>query len=151
MRVVTWSKQRGDTLVEVMFSISILAVVISSTYAIANKSIQTSRLNYERNQALKYAESQIELYKTISTNLTKSEFATFQAQLGGTGANCLSTSLQIVSGPACMRDQRFTIQVAYVNSGRVETSYLDSKVIWDNTDPDGGKNVELIYRAHSEK
>lgn len=153
MRFIKKDKnQTGDTIVEVLFAITVLAVVLSSTYAIANKSITTSRLNYERNQAVKYAEGQIELIKTFSATKPKTEFLTWRST-GMDGSRCINTSdpnLGLISGSACSREGKFTITVSYVNTGLEQTSYFTSKVVWDTADPNGAKKVELLYRVHDE-
>jgi len=146
--------QRGDTIVEVLFAITILSVVLSSTYTVANKAVTTNRLNYERTQAVKYAEGQIELIKVYSSSKTKAEFQVWRTDMGTTGTKCIDASdlvgLSLTTGTACAREGKYTLTVSYSNSTE-ETSYFTSRVVWDTTDPDGGKNVELLYRVYNEK
>lgn len=57
---------RGDTIVEVLISMAILGLVLASAFAIANRSYAIGLSAQERTEALKIAESQIELLRLIS-------------------------------------------------------------------------------------
>ena len=59
------SAERGDTLVEVMIAIVIVASVIGGAYVVSNKSLQSTRGSQERQNALKVGESQIEQLKSL--------------------------------------------------------------------------------------
>lgn len=52
--------ERGDTIVEVMVSMSILALVLGTAYASSSRSLQTGTAAAQRNEALSYAQSQLE-------------------------------------------------------------------------------------------
>jgi type II secretory pathway pseudopilin PulG len=54
---------RGDTIVEVMFSLAIVAFVLGLAYASAANSVKIGRDAQERAESTKLAESQIELIK----------------------------------------------------------------------------------------
>lgn len=56
---------RGDTIIEVMFAMTIIGVVLAAAYATASKNLQTSQLSKERIQATNIAESQLEQLKVI--------------------------------------------------------------------------------------
>lgn len=58
--------QRGDTIVEVMIALGVLTMVIVSGYSISTRSINGIRASQERSEALKIAESQIELLRAAS-------------------------------------------------------------------------------------
>ena len=59
------NRERGDTLVEVMVAIVIVATVIGGAYVVSNRSLQSTRGAQERGNALKLAEAQIEQLKSI--------------------------------------------------------------------------------------
>jgi prepilin-type N-terminal cleavage/methylation domain-containing protein len=59
--------QRGDTIVEVMIAMAVLGLVLASAFAISNRSYATGINAQERNEALKVAESQVELLRIAST------------------------------------------------------------------------------------
>ena len=66
------ASERGDTLVEVLVAIVIVATVIGGAYVVSNHSLQSTRGAQERSSALKLGESQIEQLKAqISVDSTK--------------------------------------------------------------------------------
>lgn len=63
--------ERGDTLVEVLIAMSIVAVVLGGAYLSSNKSLNTTQVAKERDIALRVAETQVERirgFKTQSPN-----------------------------------------------------------------------------------
>src|SRR6056297_1097853 len=59
--------QRGDTIIEVMLAMSVIALVLGSSYAIANRSTRIGREAQERTEALKEVETQVERLKTVAS------------------------------------------------------------------------------------
>lgn len=59
--------QRGDTIVEVLVSVAALSLVLSASYALANRSSQATRQAQERGESFKLAESQLERFKEYLT------------------------------------------------------------------------------------
>ncbi len=57
--------QVGDTIVEVLICIAIMAGVLASAYAIVSRTSNNSQQAREHSQALKVAESQVELLKAL--------------------------------------------------------------------------------------
>lgn len=57
---------RGDTIIEVLLSISVLALVLGAAYATSNHSLQAGTDANSRSQALSYAQDQAERIKTIA-------------------------------------------------------------------------------------
>jgi prepilin-type N-terminal cleavage/methylation domain-containing protein len=65
-------RERGDTLVEVMIAIVIVATVIGGAYVVSNRSLQSTRGAQERSSALKLAEAQLEQLKNqVTADSTK--------------------------------------------------------------------------------
>lgn len=58
--------KRGDTIIEVMLAMAIIGLVLAAAYATAARNLRTSRFTQERTEALKIAEGQIELMKSLS-------------------------------------------------------------------------------------
>lgn len=54
---------KGDTIIEVLIAIAVLGSIITGSYAIATRSLNGVRISQERGEALKIAESQIEIIK----------------------------------------------------------------------------------------
>lgn len=54
---------RGDTILEVLISVAVLSLILSTSYALANRSTQANRQAAERSEAFKNTESQMESLK----------------------------------------------------------------------------------------
>lgn len=66
------TRERGDTLVEVMVAIVIVATVIGGAYVVSNRSLQSTRSAQERSSALKLGEAQLEQLKNqVTADSTK--------------------------------------------------------------------------------
>lgn len=63
-------RQRGDTIVEVLISITVVSLILGSAFITTNKSLQATRSTQERSNALKLAESQVEQLKGAIANPT---------------------------------------------------------------------------------
>lgn len=63
MKIARSRKNRGDTIIEVLIAVTVLAAILTGAYALANHSSQGTRQAQERGEASKLARSQIELYK----------------------------------------------------------------------------------------
>ncbi len=57
--------QRGDTLVEVLISMTVISLVLGGAYTTTSRSLSATRAAQERGNALKLAESQVEQIKNI--------------------------------------------------------------------------------------
>ena len=60
--------QKGDTIVEVMISMVVLAIVITVAYATSTRSLHASLDSQYRDQAVSYAQQQLELLKNADSN-----------------------------------------------------------------------------------
>ncbi len=60
------AKQRGDTIVEVVMAIAVVAVMLTGAYASASRSLNNTRAAQERGEALKVLEGQLENLNTLS-------------------------------------------------------------------------------------
>ena len=103
--------QRGDTIVEVLLAMTVLAVVIASAYAISNRAMTTTRKNNERAQATRYAETQLEYVKDSSIN--DSNFDTsIKNQLSSGADKCFkpngSGGYNLSAGSNCVIDGKYT-------------------------------------------
>lgn len=67
--------QRGDTIIEVLLSMSIIGMVLGSAFGIANRSVRLGEDAQERTEALKIAESQLEIFKTYYNSSNPSDSA----------------------------------------------------------------------------
>ena len=60
------ARQRGDTIVEVVMAIAVVAVILTGAYASASRSLNNTRAAQERGEALKILEGQLENLNTLS-------------------------------------------------------------------------------------
>jgi type II secretory pathway pseudopilin PulG len=60
--------QKGDTIVEVLISITVVSAVLGSAYAVVNRTSKNAQQAREHSQALKVAESQLEVLKASSAS-----------------------------------------------------------------------------------
>ncbi len=72
-------RQRGDTIIEVLIAMSVVGLVLASSFAITNRATLTGRAAQERTEALKLAESQLELLKVYGKDVAfnNSSFSSF--------------------------------------------------------------------------
>jgi Tfp pilus assembly protein PilV len=59
----------GDTIVEVMISMSVLAIVLVATYSFSNRAFQSGLNSQYRDQAVSYAQQQLELLREADNNI----------------------------------------------------------------------------------
>ena len=73
--------QIGDTIIEVLLAMSVIGLVLGAAFGIANRSVSIGQEAQERSEALKIAESQLELFKSeyfVSTDVSgRSESSSF--------------------------------------------------------------------------
>lgn len=67
-RLLPLKQQRGDTIVEVLLAMAVVGMVLGVAFGIANRSVAVGRSAQERSEALKYAETQVELIKEYVAN-----------------------------------------------------------------------------------
>lgn len=63
-------QQAGDTIIEVLMAMAVMAAILSGAYNMAGKSLTAGRHAQERGEGLKLAESQVELVKVARGNNT---------------------------------------------------------------------------------
>jgi len=88
MRSIQYLRDRlgsaGDTIVEVLIAIAVLSLVLGGAYVVSNHSLQGVRLGQEHTDALKIAESQVELLRSLSAGSTVDIYDT-----SGTALYCI--------------------------------------------------------------
>ena len=62
------NRQVGDKIIEVLLAMSVIGLVLGSAFGIANRSVQIGQDAQERTEALKIAESQLEIFKSEFMN-----------------------------------------------------------------------------------
>lgn len=60
------ARRRGDTIIEVMMAMAIIGLILAAAYATTSRNLNTSQHTQERTEAVKIAETQIELMKSLT-------------------------------------------------------------------------------------
>lgn len=71
--------QTGDTIVEVLLALAVLAGVIGVSYAVASRSLARAQQAQERVQATKLVEGQIEALKYLASSIESTHTALFNS------------------------------------------------------------------------
>lgn len=151
MNIFRKINQSGDTVIEVMMAMSILAVVLTVSFVAANRSLSDGTQAANRRQALQYAEEQVELIRVAANASDASQ----------PGSNYSDYTLN--SQPFCIRTTGPNAgKKVAANSGLVCSSipsanfhagitYSDQtfhvSVLWENPNFKNPDQVMLYYRA----
>lgn len=108
------SVKRGDTIIEVMLAMSVIGIVLGAAFGIANRSISAGQDAQERTEALKIAETQLEIFR--------SQFSESQALRDRTDINAFCFELR--TGAPLIQD--------------------DESEACQNISPDGGKGLYSV-------
>jgi Tfp pilus assembly protein PilV len=133
--------ERGDTIVEVMISLAVLAAVMGSAYAISNRALIQSRSAQERLQATKLAERQLERLKVLAAAADPYQFN----QLTTTGNKCINPSLVVVANT----DSACTLGIYNYYFHDYSANIFTVKVEWNPLTSGATKNiVDIKYRIY---
>lgn len=125
---------RGDTIVEVLIAIAVVSVVLAGAFAATRRSVNATRTAQEQGEALKLAESQVELIKGAVSSGAPNILDSNNNCINGAGG--LSPSCVTTNGID------YTTTVEHIGGSKD----FVTKVTWDGLS--GGTNsVELDYRA----
>jgi len=72
MKIITSKSQAGDTIIEVLIAMAILALVMVGAYVSSSRSLRNGTDAANRQQALALAEQQVEIIKSSPGNYTPS-------------------------------------------------------------------------------
>ena len=152
-------KQAGDTIVEVLLALVILAMTIGMAYAIASKSIKRSQQAQERTQATKLVEGQIDKLKYLSESQNVADITTFGLATDTTrGLQCIDSTTVDESGKTVVQAVKLTdsigdlcndiydiFDVAF--SYNATSNLFTVSVNWDSISGSGNENVTMEYRV----
>jgi prepilin-type N-terminal cleavage/methylation domain-containing protein len=149
------TRERGDTLVEVMVAIVIVATVIGGAYVVSNRSLQSTRSAQERSSALKLAEAQLEQLKNqvtadstkifgaaVPTNFCLASDATgthvYDFTNAAQKANCVTNA----NGTPTTAEPKYTINVIRTgNNFKLTETWVDFSGNFSDS-------LQLNYRAY---
>ncbi len=143
-------QQRGDTIIEVLLAMSVIGVVLGSAFGIANRSVATGRDAQERSEALKIAETQLELLKVYyplepSIAVRSSAFCIDESKPGGQiTANASSSSCQDKNPSGGSGFYSVSIEPPANDSAPYAVSVTWPRI---NTSSNEPGNVTLLYRV----
>lgn len=151
-----YAGQGGDTIVEVLISIVILAVVIGAAYAISTRSFQAGLNSKYRDQALSYAQQQIELLKNIDNS---GNIATFTENPNlpfcvnpddlskitppGPTTGCTTP----VGAPVAAAHDQYNVTVTYTGNGPSQTKTFNVTVNWTSAS-NIASQTKLYYKSN---
>ena len=148
--------QIGDTIVEVLIALTILAMTIGIAYAISNKSIKRAQQAQERTQATKLVEGQIDKLKYLSESQNAADIAVFaEAKDSSNGSHCIDSTisdgqttitavrLNGSDSGLCTKENLFRISFSYNSDSRLFTVRAD----WDSLGSSNQENVVMEYRV----
>ncbi len=139
--------QAGDTIIEVMLAMALVGMSLGVSYGIANRAISTGRSAQERSEALKLAESQLELIKTVS----KEELPTYKnaSQNYCLIGNDSTITQNIDTSSLCLgenRDSLYDLRLIYVAVDGTNPEFFESLVTWISPSSGTDNTVKLRYR-----
>lgn len=111
-------QSHGDTIVEVMISMAVLAVVVAAAYATSTRAFDASLNSQSRDQGVSYAQQQLELIKEADNSLP-STISTFTSSPGT--PFCIDSSNKTrksVSSGNCTVNSQYRVAVTYNNSAQ---------------------------------
>lgn len=145
--MIKQARQSGDTIVEVLIAVAIISIVITVSFATAQRSLQIGRRAQERTEGLKVAESQVEILKALAPLTTPNIFDSTASS--PTNPTFCVTPTQIINiGCAEGPDNRYNKQITRVDNGTEST--FNIRVYWDSL-RGGQEDIVISYRIHREQ
>lgn len=157
MRQVRSRRERGDTIVEVLIAVAVIALVLAGAYVATNRSLLASRSSQERVNALKLAESQIEQIKGLAAsqpaslftasgpNASPNPFCIAKSSGQPVAANNPACAVDVSGDPAASgAEPRFVISIARTGNDFVLTER------WTDVSGRVTDELQLRYRAYED-
>lgn len=155
------SRERGDTIVEVLLSLAVLGAVLGAAYVVSNRNIITNRVSQERLEAVKLAETQFERLKVKAANdgtvLTQSNFCLPKNTTPGNEVvNASDSRCQVdangdpVAASISPRYSMVISRVQYVNIPNVPQAGTRFRIsmTWDNVAGTGTDRLDSFYEVY---
>jgi prepilin-type N-terminal cleavage/methylation domain-containing protein len=136
------TSQRGDTIIEVLISITVIALVMGMAYGTAGRALATTRSSQERLEALKLAEGQIERIKAQH----KAAGATADIFAGGTNFY-LDGSVQKQTAPYTVG--LYKVAIARSACAAAQCYQFDIAVTWERVNTGESQALHLSYRLYA--
>jgi Tfp pilus assembly protein PilV len=147
---------RGDTIVEVLISIVILALVLSGAYHTANASLNNVTDAQERTQALDVAQNQVEDLRANASLAAFAPYTVLNKVFCFDSTNTATTYDPLenpITGP-CVIQSRYTVKItttatpsAPSNPSSTNVGSYQVLVSWPAINNSGNNQLVLFYRV----
>jgi Tfp pilus assembly protein PilV len=137
--------QKGDTIVEVLIAMTVLATVIAGAYAISNKSMISAQQAQERTQATKLAEGQVDRLKYIAGLTNQTQFE--QLILSATPNKCIDSNNVVKGKNTSQCKDSNNLFNFYISSYDFAQKQFTIKVNWYAFHSNTQQNVTFLYRV----
>jgi prepilin-type N-terminal cleavage/methylation domain-containing protein len=151
MRII--NSQKGDTILEVLVSMVVLAVVAGAAYATSTRSFHSALNSQYRDQAVTLAQQQIELLRSADSN---TQISGFKSQTGAFCINSANPTAAVSStSPACSNvNNAYSVSTVYTGNppgGATNTSgYQTFKVTVTWLSAEGKTQTTTAYYKASD-
>ncbi len=136
--------EKGDTIVEVMVALTVLALAFSIAFSTANKSLLTVRNAQEHSEALQYLSSQIELARSDSgdDNLYRSgrKFCMDPSSGAATPVIIRMPNARCTIGPL-----NYSVTIDYSTPAE---DIFTFEVTWPGVSDFGVQREQIFYKLH---
>jgi len=149
--------ERGDTIVEVLIAVAVVALILAGAYVATNRSLLATRSSQERVSALKLAEAQIEQIKGLAgsdpdqlftdsgPNTSPNPFCIAKSSGLPVAANNPACTVDISGAPASAgTEPRFTISITRANNDFLLVER------WEDVSGRVTDELQLRYRVHED-
>ena len=157
---------RGETIVEVLIAIAVIALTLGTSFALANRSLRLGIESRERGEALQIIEGQIESLKYVHANARESGLeAQFDSLYRTNTAFCVravesndpNAHYRPATSPDCtvnslgasgQADSRYRISIRYIadTSPALNNSVHEFSVRWDRFGGAVDEPTRIYYR-----
>lgn len=136
---------RGDTIVEVMIALSLLAFALTTSYSTVTRSLQTARNAQEHSEALQFLDSQVELARADAADTT------LYSSFGNFCMTPAATRVAIID-PACTTGVEgfYKMRNTYTPSTAfgITQDIFTFTVTWPGAGQLGQQYEEISYKIH---
>jgi Tfp pilus assembly protein PilV len=143
---------RGDTILEVVIAITLLALLLTGALALTQKNLQAEQSSQEHNEALQLAQSQIEELRNYATNNVLPSGNPFCLVASGASVGYADTPSQKCDVNAAGAASPTSIQpnfVLTVTPPAAGSSLYSISVDWQDVNGLNKDNVTLYYQIYS--
>jgi len=140
----------GDTIVEVMIVLAVLAMALSVSYATADRSLLNIRQAQENQQATELAQGQIEELRTLTSPASPINIFT-------PGGYCLSSTAPYTKLPSCgfnyggqsapLISALYTLKTTYTAINATGGTFTVTAT-WPDVQGQGTDSIQLVYRLY---